>query len=649
MSSRLTVEAALPAADLQQIDAVCDQFEAEWRTGRRPDPASYLLQAPPGGLAVLLRDLLNLELEYRLRLGEQPDPQSYGQRFPQLVHVVDAAFLSRHHNVVATARSAKADNSAQAATVVSPAAMTNTEPRAAADFTLHMPEQPAVPGYEILGELGRGGMGVVFKAHQIALRRSVALKMIKSDGFATDAELLRFQNEAEAVAQLDHPHIVPIYEVIRHQGRQYFSMKLISGTSLDKRLANFAVDPRAAARVVAVVAHAVHHAHQRGILHRDLKPANILLDERGEPHVTDFGLAKRIDHNGDLSASGAPVGTPSYMAPEQAGGPKSSLSTATDVYGLGTILYALLAGRAPFVGTTLLDTLEQVCTCSPEAPSLFNKNVPRDLEVICLKCLEKEPSRRYDSAQALAEDLERWQAGIPILARPVGAMARASMWCRRNKALASLAALLILSVLGGFAGVTWKWRDADRHLHKAEKVNELLNQRLLAHASPDFDLQAKNRTVAELLDHAAAQLGGWLDGDPEVEAAVRETIGGAYLALGQYDHAETHLNTAIRLNTQLFGARTAPRFESPISLVRYSTGPAAASKRSRFCAAISKTAGASSAATTRSRSPPPSASRRPSATSAGGMRPKHCCARTSTTGAGCSSRNTPTRSGRSTS
>ncbi len=351
------------------------------------------------------------------------------------------------------------------------------------EFTLGASQGPVLAGYELLGELGRGGMGVVFKAHQIALNRAVALKMIKSGVFASEAELLRFQNEAEAVAQLDHPHIVPIFEVGQHGGRQFFSMKLIVGNGLDKLLADFAADPHAAARVVAVIAEAVHHAHQRGILHRDLKPANILLDERGLPHVTDFGLAKRIKGDGDLTCSGAPVGTPSYMSPEQAAGDKGSLSTATDVYGLGTILYAMLAGRAPFAGTTLIDTLDKVRTCLPEPPSLLNKRVPRDLEIICLKCLEKEPHRRYPSARALAEDLDRWLMGAPILARPVGTVTRAAMWCRRNKALASLAALLMLALVGGLAGVTWKWREADHERAKAEAVNELLTQRLLAQSS----------------------------------------------------------------------------------------------------------------------------------------------------------------------
>ncbi len=345
--------------------------------------------------------------------------------------------------------------------------------------------------------------------------------------------MLRFQNEAEAVAQLDHPHIVPIYEVGRRDRHHFFSMKLIAGTSLDKRLAEFVADPRAAARLVAVVAEAIHHAHQRGILHRDLKPANILVDEHGQPHVTDFGLAKRIDADFEMTHSNTLIGTPSYMAPEQATRARGSLSTATDVYGLGTILYALLTGRAPFAGTTLIETLDMVRSQSPEPPSRRNPRVPRDLEVICQKCLEKEPGRRYSSALALAEDLTRWQKGEPIQARPVGPAVRAAMWCRRNPALATAAALVVLALAGGFAGVTWQWRKAE---HQSRHGREGRRAREPSFAGPGrrrADPLGKNKTVRELLDNAAASIGGWVGGDPDIEARLRETIGGAYLSLAQ--------------------------------------------------------------------------------------------------------------------
>ena len=258
-------------------------------------------------------------------------------------------------------------------------------------------------------------MGVVYKARQISLNRPVALKMVRSAALASDDELRRFQNEAEAVAGLDHEHIVSILEVGDHEGQRFFSMKLIAGSSLDKKLADYTADPSAAARLLKQAAEAVHHAHQRGILHRDLKPANILLDERGQPHVADFGLAKRVQGDSEITVSGAILGTPAYMAPEQASGRRGSVTTSSDVYGLGAILYALLTGGAPFGGDSVQETLEQVRESAPSAPSKINPKVPRDLEVICLKCLEKDPARRYASAQALADDLRRFIEGRPIL------------------------------------------------------------------------------------------------------------------------------------------------------------------------------------------------------------------------------------------
>jgi tetratricopeptide (TPR) repeat protein len=317
--------------------------------------------------------------------------------------------------------------------------------------------------YELEGEIARGGMGVVYRARQISLNRLVALKVLPGGPLANNDDLRRFHMEAAAIAVLDHPNIVPIYEVGEHEGLSYFAMKLIDGASLAQGLPASVADPRAAAQLLATVARAVYHAHQRGVLHRDLKPSNIVIDAQGQPHVTDFGLAKRVEGNSELTQSGAILGTPSYMAPEQASGNRKAITTATDVYGLGAVLYALLTGKPPFRGDTVLETLDQVRQQSPEPPSGVGRDVDRDLETICLKCLEKEPARRYGSALELAEDLERWLRGEPIAARPAGRLGRAWRWCRRNPALAVLAGATVASVIlllaGAGIGSLLLWRE----------------------------------------------------------------------------------------------------------------------------------------------------------------------------------------------
>ena len=316
--------------------------------------------------------------------------------------------------------------------------------------------------YEILGEIARGGMGVVYRARHKGLGRVVALKMILAGPLASPEAVRRFRTEAENAAGLEHPNIVPIYEVGERDGQPFFSMKLVEGGSLAGRVEKFAADPRAAAVLLAKAARAVHHAHQRGILHRDLKPANILLDDRGEPYVTDFGLAKRVEGSAGATASGAIVGTPSYMAPEQAEA-KGPLSTAADVYGLGAVLYELLTGRPPFKAETPLDTFLQVLHDEPVPPSRLNAKVPRDLEVVCLKCLRKEPERRYASAEALAEDAERFLAGDVIRARPAAVWERAAKWVRRRPAVAALVGVVLVAsalVVGGLTLSNVRVNDA---------------------------------------------------------------------------------------------------------------------------------------------------------------------------------------------
>ncbi len=331
--------------------------------------------------------------------------------------------------------------------------------------------------YELQGMIARGGMGVIFRARQLSLNRLVALKVLRDGASASPDDARRFRNEAEAVAHLDHPHIVSIYEVGEEQGRSFFSMKLVEGGNLAQRLEDYQGDFRAAAVLVASIARAVHHAHERGILHRDLKPSNILIDERGQPLVADFGLARRVEDDVALTQTGALVGTPSYMAPEQAAGRRTAVTTAADIHGVGAILYTVLTGRPPFRAETPLETLRQVQERLPDPPSSIRQSIDRDLETICLKCLEKEPGRRYASALAVAEDLERWLAGHSIHARPVGKAEQFWRTLRRNPRMSAMsAALLVLLIVSTIAliGRTWAHQRAEQLAEEIRRTDRSL-------------------------------------------------------------------------------------------------------------------------------------------------------------------------------
>jgi serine/threonine-protein kinase len=348
-------------------------------------------------------------------------------------------------------------------------------PTGRSDKASRTPDFPALfGGFELLGEIGRGGMGVVYRARQVPLNRLVALKMLLHGRFSDPAFLDRFHLEAEAAAHLDHPNIVPIYEVGVQEGQPYYSMRLIEGRSLEQLIAECrarseehgetqmrtAAWLRRSAELLATIARAAHYAHQHGVLHRDIKPHNILLDAAGQPYLTDFGLAKLLNEDSGLTVSAAVIGSPGFMAPEQAAGNTRQVTTAADVYGLGAVLYALLTGKPVFHADTPLKTVRQVLEQAPVRPRVLNPAVDRDLETICLKCLQKEPSKRYTSARALAEDLENWLHAEPIQARRSTQAERLWLWCRRRPVRAALTAALLLVFALGSAGVTWQWRRA---------------------------------------------------------------------------------------------------------------------------------------------------------------------------------------------
>jgi WD40 repeat protein len=400
--------------------------------------------------------------------GTAPDQEAWLARYPELASDLAAFFVGQNQveKLVAPLQQALAPDTAlhEAPTLSpspTPSAMPLTKIRYFGD-------------YELLDEIAHGGMGVVYRARQVSLNRIVALKMILAGQLASPEDVARFHREAEAAANLDHPNIVPIYEVGEHEGQHYFSMKLVEGGSLAERVASgegrgaSKEDQKKAAELVATIARAVHHAHQRGILHRDLKPANILMDGQGRPNVTDFGLARRVEGDPGHTRIGSILGTPSYMPPEQARSEKV-LTTGVDIYSLGAILYELLTGRPPFRAETPLDTIMQVLDSEPQHPRLLNPRIDPDLETICLKCLEKEPAKRFGSAEALAEDLERWSRGEPIEARRSNLAERCVKWVRRRPTIAALSAACFVVLIVGMSGVFYQWYQTQR-AWQAEKT-----------------------------------------------------------------------------------------------------------------------------------------------------------------------------------
>ena len=376
-----------------------------WRRGERVRVEDYLEQYPAlqsDGEGIL--DLICNAIDLREERGESPQLDEYLRRFPQFASQIGLQFEVH--------RALQGEPAPECTILADEVAAPEKRSPAVGRAGL-----PAIAGYEILRELGQGGMGVVYQARQVGLNRFAVLKMIRAGAYASLAERDRFRAEAETVARLQHPNIVQIYEVGATDGQPYLALEFVDGGSLAQQLNGAPLPARQAAELVMTLARAVHAAHQRGIIHRDLKPANVLLGRDGTPKIADFGLAKRLDNALSQTQTGAILGTPSYMAPEQAEGKNRAVGPATDVYALGAILYECLTGRPPFLGTTLLETLEQVRSQDLVPPSYLLPKVPRDLETICLRCLQKESSQRYVTAAALAEDLTRYLNDEPISVR----------------------------------------------------------------------------------------------------------------------------------------------------------------------------------------------------------------------------------------
>jgi tetratricopeptide (TPR) repeat protein len=550
--------------DWKQIDAECDRFESEWRSGQRPDLATIVDSNSEPMRTTLLAELLSLELEFLRECGESPDAASYRDRFPGHRAIIDAAFAPTRLAGRPSGSSEGTDGGGGSRDATVHGLGSDLPAAALGPAALGALREA---GYEILGELGRGGMGVVYLARKLALDRPCALKMILAGPHAGSKAAARFRAEASAVARLRHPDIVQIYHVGEADGLPYIELEYLPGGSLDRTLDGTPRPPADAARLVEILARAIAEAHRRGIVHRDLKPGNVLLDADGRPKVADFGLAKFLDSDDGLTRTRAILGSPSYMAPEQAEGDTRAVGAAADVYSLGALLYVLLCGRPPFRGASELETLQQVKTAEPVPPSRLVPGLPRDVETIALKCLNKAPSRRYASAEALAEDLRRFLAREPILARPLPPWERAWKWARRRPtAAASLAvgAAALLLLFGGGLYYNARLRAAVKRAQAAEA--SALDQRNIAlrvlkglvddvreklgsgPATRAAKQSLRNTAIAGLEELARSAEASAPD---QSRAVAHQMLGDTYRQLGRSDDARRQYEQARRLAEDL--------------------------------------------------------------------------------------------------
>eukprot|EP00913_Durusdinium_trenchii_P008909 g8375.t1 len=518
------------------IDAICDRFESAFLSGDAPAIEAVLAEHPDVDRTQLLRELLLIELEMRRTHGETPAVEEYASRFPDQTDVIDDALHSVAEKTADLDETCLASDPSETETIVyTPGERPDSLQAGGKQFG----------DYELLHEIARGGMGVVYKARQTKLNRIVALKMIKSGELAGDEEVKRFHAEAEAAAALDHPGIVPIYEVGQHNDQHFFSMGFVDGAGLDAQLKEGPLPPKDAAGLIKTIAEAVQYAHDKGIVHRDLKPANVLLADAAHPvdaqsgaaqqiganqtepgraapghndspttavenpssaaragtarlfapRITDFGLAKNIAGDSGMTATGQVLGTPSYMPPEQAAGKIEQVGPLADVYSLGAMLYATLTGRPPFQSANVMETLKQVLEREPVSPSQLNPAVDKDLETICLKCLEKDAAKRYPTARDFASDLECYLTGKPISARPISRPARVWRWCKRNPLGATVAGLLLFLAIAGPAVA----------VHQVD-TNRRLDAALSGEKDATATAQTKEQETAEALEKVKAAL-----------------------------------------------------------------------------------------------------------------------------------------------
>jgi tetratricopeptide (TPR) repeat protein len=563
---RQRIASAGDISETQLIEWLCSDQIQGWHAGQRIPAEAYLAMLPTlqleGNAAF---ELVYNEFMLRESMGESPGFEEFTWRFPKL-----ADRLTRQiafHRVLTDTEVARGKQEEGAATsrLAGDRGWTDCAPVAGA---------PEIPGYRIVSELGRGGAGVVYKARQLTLNRLVALKVIQADQPGMPGAVERFRAEAEAVARFQHANIIQVYEVGEHDGLGFLSLEYAAHGSLAQEIAGTPQDPTESARLLGELAGAIHYAHGCGIVHRDLKPANVVITEARVPKITDFGLAKLLEQEAGATLCGTILGTPSYMAPEQLLGGVAPITPAADVYALGAILYELLTGRPPFKGATPMSTLDQVANHEAFPPSKLQRNTPADLETICMKCLEKDPSRRYATAAALADDLRRFLGGRPILARPTPFWEKARKWARRRPGIASALVGAAASIAVVFAGVlyynarlqagVWAARVAKTQADRNARL--ALEQRNLALKALDklvFEVQERLGETSETRFLRRSQLDTAIAGLDEIAASAAATppdmsravahqkLGEIYLQVGRTADAARQLEEAVALAEQL--------------------------------------------------------------------------------------------------